>query len=71
MGHLKKVKRGYWSHLRHALMLSSLMLKAGMAGVVHALLPQLYMSNMSKTVDRMHHEIKKDNTRVRITKRKH
>ena len=52
-------------------MLSSIMLKAGMAGVVHAFLPQLYMSNMSKTVDRMHHEIKKDNTRVRITKRKH
>ena len=52
-------------------MLSSLMLKAGMAGVVHAFIPHLYMKNMSKTVDRMHHEIKKDKTRVRITKRKH
>ena len=68
--HLWEVKRGYWGHLRHAFMLSWLMLRAGMAGVVHAFLPQLFVKHMSKTVTRLHHEMAKDRTRVRITKRK-
>ena len=68
--HLWEIKRGYWSHLRHAFMLSWLMLRAGMAGVIHAVFPQFYVRSMSKTVAKLHHEIQKDKTRVRITKRK-
>ena len=69
MGHLKQVKRGYWGHLRHAMMLSSLMLKAGMAGVVHSLYTTvIHEAACLMTVARMHHEIQKDKTRVQNNK---
>ena len=68
--HLWEVKRGYWSHTGHALGLSWILLRAGMAGVVHAFVPQLFVRHMSKSMDRVKHLIAKDKTRVRTKKRK-
>ena len=67
--HLWEVKRGYWSHAGHALGLSLILLRAGMAGVVHAFLPSLFVRHMSSSVDKVKHLITKDKTRVRTTKR--
>ena len=41
-----------------------------MAGVVHAFVPQLFVRDMSKSMDRVKHLIAKDKTRVRTKKRK-
>ena len=68
--HLWEVKRGYVSHARHALGLSLILLHLGLAGVVHAFLPNLFVRHMSTGVDRVRHLITKDKTRVRTKKRK-
>jgi len=69
MAHLRKVKRGYWSHARHAIGISSMMIRAGMAGVVHAFVPEMYVNNMSRSVDRIKHLIWQDDQRIKRMKR--
>jgi len=68
LSHLKKVKRGYWSHARHALSLSFIFLRVGMAGVVHAFVPEMYTNNMSLSVDKIKHLIWQDGQRARRKK---
>ena len=65
VSHLQKVKRGYWSHARHALGLSFIFLRVGMAGVVHAFVPEMYTNNMSLSVDKIKHLIWQDQQRAR------
>ena len=69
VSHLKKVKRGYWSHARHALGLSFILIRAGVLGVVHAFVPEMYTHRMSFTVDRVKHLIWMDGQRIRRAKR--
>ena len=65
MGHLKKVKRGYWSHAGHASRIAFLLIRAGMAGMVHAFVPVLYTDKMSKSVAIAKHVIWQDDQRIR------
>ena len=65
MGHLKEVKRGYFSHAGHALSLSSRMIVIGLAGVVHAVVPVVFKTTMSTGVSRIKNAIAADNRRIR------
>ena len=65
VGHLKKVKRGYFSHAGHALALSSTMIMLGLAGVVHSVVPVVFKKTVSTGVGRLKNKIAADNRRIR------
>ena len=65
MGHLKEVKRGYFSHAGHALALSSTMIMLGLAGVVHSVVPVVFKKTVSNGVGRLKNKIAADNRRIR------
>ena len=64
--HLEHIGRGYLSHAGHALRLSSQILRIGLAGVVHAVVPQAFTNHMSDGIAEVRHKIMKEKTRVRL-----
>ena len=70
VGHLKDVKRGYFSHAGHALSLSSRMIVIGLAGVVHAVVPVVFKTTMSTGVSGIKNDIAADNRRIRSKRNK-
>jgi len=62
--HLKKVKRGYWSHARHACGLSLILLRLSASGVVHAFFPNTNVTTMSAGIDKLKHKIWQENQRI-------
>ena len=65
VGHLKEVKRGYWSHVGHAFGIAWLLFRSGVAGMVHAFVPVLYTNKMSKSVAIAKHVIRQDDQRIK------
>ncbi len=68
--HLKETGRSYLNHAGHALRLSSQILRIGLAGVVHAVVPQAFTTHMSDGIAEVRHKIMKEKTRMRLSKRK-
>jgi hypothetical protein len=64
--HLKQTGRSYLNHAGHALRLSSTILRIGLAGVVHAIVPQLFKTHMSDGMSKVRHMITKEKTRIRV-----
>jgi len=65
MGHLKKVKRGYWSHAGHAVGMSLTLITLGLAGIVHSVVPVVFTKTVSTGVSRLKNKISADNRRIR------
>jgi len=51
--HLTAVREGYFEHLRHALGFAATLLGAGLALVVHAIIPGWFQTTGSRTVFRL------------------
>ena len=65
VGHLKKVKRGYFSHAGHAFGVAWLLFRAGVAGMVHSVVPLVFADKMSKSVAIAKHVIRQDDQRIK------
>jgi hypothetical protein len=55
--HPHSLGEGYWQHQRHALHFGATLITAGLACVVHALVPGLFLRTGSAAVARLHHEM--------------
>ena len=69
VAHLKEVNRGYWSHAGHASRLGFLLFRAGVAGMVHSVVPLVFADKMSKSVAIAKHVIRQDDQRIKRKKR--
>ena len=65
VGHLKEVKRGYFSHAGHALGMSLTLITLGLAGVVHSFVPVVFTKTVSTGVGKLKNKISADNRRIR------
>ena len=65
MGHLKKIKMGYWAHLAHALAFAGTLVSLGVSGVVHSFIPFLFTDSMSGGVEKLRHKLWQDKERAR------
>lgn len=52
--HPRSLGESYWKHLQHAFEFGSAMIAAGIACVIHALVPALFVRTASTTVVRLH-----------------
>jgi hypothetical protein len=54
MDHPRSLDEGYWEHQRHAFEFGASMILGGIACVIHALVPALFVRTASVTVLRLH-----------------
>jgi hypothetical protein len=52
--HLVEAGEGYWQHLRFAMMVGLLAIAAGLACMIHALIPALCQRTCSRTISQLH-----------------
>jgi hypothetical protein len=52
--HPRSLGESYWEHQRHALEFGTLMIAAGIACVIHALVPALFVRTASQTISHLH-----------------
>jgi hypothetical protein len=52
--HPESVGESYWEHMNVALSFAGPLLAAGLAALVHAFLPFLFLTTASRTVKRLH-----------------
>lgn len=52
--HPRSLGIGYWAHMRGAVAIGASLLAAGLACIVHAVVPGLFTHRAGETVDRLH-----------------
>jgi hypothetical protein len=52
--HPRSLGESYWEHQRHALEFGTLMVGAGIACLIHALVPALFVKTASQTIAHLH-----------------
>jgi len=55
--HLQKSKMGYFTHLYHALSLGLVLIYAGFASIIHALIPCIYAAYSANKVTRIFYRV--------------
>ena len=56
--HLKDVDMTYWEHLRFSLSLSKIFLEASFKAIIHALLPDVYVTSSTDNVKLLQSKMK-------------
>ncbi len=56
--HLRDAKETYWLHFTFASLFGLQLLGAGLAVLIHSVCPALFQSTGSRTVSRLHEELK-------------
>jgi len=56
--HLKDVDMTYWEHLRFSLSLSKIFLKASFKAIIHALLPDVYITSSTDNIKLLQNKMK-------------
>lgn len=51
--HLSETGLTYWQHARRSLGVAGIMIVAGLAAIIHAVFPDLFVNSTSKAVDRL------------------
>ena len=64
--HLKEVKETYFEHMKNAFKISFEMISGGLKGIVHALVPGIFITSASDKIKKLHtyledRDNKKDN----------
>jgi len=55
--HPRSIGESYWQHQRHALQFGTAMIAAGVACLIHGLVPALFLSTASRTIRRLHDKL--------------
>jgi hypothetical protein len=55
--HLQKSKMGYFTHLYHAFSLGLVLIYAGLASIIHALIPCIYAAYSANKVTRIFYRV--------------
>jgi hypothetical protein len=61
MGHLQDIGETYWQHLRFAGLLSLLLFKAAFAALIHAIVPTIFVTTASDTINEINYLLKERN----------
>jgi len=57
--HPKNVCLTYWQHMKFSLYLSYKFLIAGVVALIHAIYPDIFITNSSDVINELSHEMKK------------
>jgi len=57
LSHPHSLGESYWEHQRHAAEFGTSMIAAGVACLIHALVPALFGRTASTTIRRLHHRL--------------
>jgi hypothetical protein len=57
LAHIQKSKMGYFTHLYHAVSLGLVLIYAGIASIIHALIPCIYAAYSANKVTRIFYRV--------------